>query len=498
MRTAIIGAGIGGLATAVRLAVAGHEVTVFEKNDGPGGKLTEFSLEDYRFDLGPSLFTMPQYVDELFELAGRDPRDYFTYERLPVVCHYFWEDGTRLPAHAATEDFAAEAERVLGVEAESTLAFLRQAEKKYRLTGRIFLEKSLHRLRTWLDRDVLGAVLRIPGYDLHRSMHRVHERAFAEPKLVQLFDRFATYNGSNPYRAPGLLSMIPHFEHHFGAYLPTGGMYDISKSVHALARDLGVAFHFGTGIDEILLEKDRVSGVRIGAERLPFDRVVSNADVFFTYEKLLPTARKPERILRQQKSTSAIIFYWGIARRFSELGVHNIFFSEDYRREFADLEAGTLYADPTVYVNQTAGRVPGDAPEGHENWFVMINAPYKRDQDWDELVALTRRRTLEKLRRILGVDIEALIRAETHLDPRSIESRTGSHLGALYGTSSNSPLAAFLRHPNFSRRIDGLYFVGGSAHPGGGIPLCLLSAKITADQISPPLVSRASARAARR
>ena len=485
MRIAIIGAGVGGLATAVRLAVAGHEVTVFERNGGPGGKLTEFSLGNYRFDLGPSLFTMPQYVDELFEIAGRNPRDYFNYERLPVVCNYFWEDGTRLAAHADAEAFAAEAERVLDTDRRTVLAFLHQAEKKYRLTGRIFLEKSLHRWQTWLSSSVLGALLRIPGYDLHRSMHRVHERAFAQAKLVQLFDRFATYNGSNPYRAPGLLSMIPHFEHHFGAYLPRGGMYDISKSIYDLGRDLGVTYHFDTPVSEILVEEGQVRGIRIGSERHPFDRVVSNVDVFFTYQQLLPQAHHPERILRQQKSTSAIIFYWGIARRFAELNVHNIFFSEDYRREFAALEAGEMYADPTVYVNQTAGRVASDAPPGHENWFVMINAPYDRGQDWDTLVTQTRKRTLAKLERILGVNIEALIREETHLDPRSIESRTGSHLGALYGTSSNNPLAAFLRHPNFSRRIDGLYFVGGSAHPGGGIPLCLLSAKITAELMTP-------------
>jgi phytoene desaturase len=388
-------------------------------------------------------------------------------------------------SHADAPAFAAEVERAFGTDRHTVLRFLRQAEKKYQLTGRIFLEKSLHRWSTWFDRTVLGALLRIPGYDLHRSMHRVHERAFAEPKLVQLFDRFATYNGSNPYRAPGLLSMIPHFEHHFGAYLPAGGMYDISKSLYHLGKDLGVRYHFDTPVDEILVPNGKVNGIRIGSDRLHFDRVVSNVDVFFTYQKLLPRARHPQRILRQQKSTSAIIFYWGIQRRFPELGVHNIFFSDDYRREFSAMEAGEMHPDPTIYVNQTAEHVTTDAPAGHENWFVMINAPYDRGQDWGDLVAQTRSRTLAKLNRMLGVDLEPSIAAETHLDPRTIESRTGSHLGALYGTSSNNPLAAFLRHPNFSNRIGGLYFVGGSAHPGGGIPLCLLSAKITAELIIP-------------
>jgi phytoene dehydrogenase-like protein len=222
----------------------------------------------------------------------------------------------------------------------------------------------------------------------------------------------------------------------------------------------------------------RASGLRVQGQSLDFERVICNMDVFFAYHKLLPAAKKPERVLRQQKSTSALIFYWGIKKTFPELNVHNIFFSDNYQAEFAALEAGGMHEDPTVYVNLTSRHVQGDAPEGCENWFVMINAPYDRGQDWEELTRLTRARTLEKLSRLLGTDVSALIEAEYILTPPTIESRTGSHLGALYGTSSNNRMAAFLRHANFSSDIRELYFAGGSVHPGGGIPLCLLSARI--------------------
>lgn len=479
MRIGIIGAGIAGLASAVRMAVRGHEVTVFEAQDGPGGKLTQFQLGDYRFDLGPSLFTMPQYVDELFRLAGEDPRDHFHYDRLPVVCHYFWEDGTKLKAHAQAQDFADEVERQLNVPAERVTAMLRDAEKKYRISGRTFLEKSLHRLDTWTNTEVLKALFQIPGLDLFKSMNKVHEQQLKDPKLVQLFNRFATYNGSNPYKAPGLLSIIPHFEHHFGAYLPKGGMHDIAQSVYQLALRLGVQFHFNTRVEEIIVDQHRARGLRVAGKALSFDRVISNMDVFFTYRQLLPQQKQPERILKQQKSTSAMIFYWGIKRNFPELGVHNIFFSDNYAAEFATMENGGMYEDPTVYVNKTSDQVAGDAPADAENWFVMINAPYDDGQDWTQLAQQTKERTLAKLQRILGVDIAPLIEEEYVLDPPNIQRRTGSHLGALYGTSSNNRMAAFLRHANFSRRIKDLYFVGGSVHPGGGIPLCLLSAKIT-------------------
>ncbi|MEQ8703134.1 MAG: 1-hydroxycarotenoid 3,4-desaturase CrtD [Phaeodactylibacter sp.] len=478
MRIGIIGAGIAGLASAVRMAVRGHEVEVFEANDYPGGKLSQFDLDGYRFDAGPSLFTMPQYVDDLFRLAGEDPEAHFQYERLDTVCHYFWEDGTRLNAHADPEAFGKEVEEKLGVPAERIHAALSDSAYKYELTGRVFLEKSLHRLSTWTNGKVLKAMLKIPGLDLFTSMNQVNERLLQDPKLVQLFNRFATYNGSNPYKAPGLLSIIPHFEHKIGAFFPKGGMNNITQAIYELAIRKGVTFHLGQPVDRILLDNGRATGLQTGAEEHRFDRIISNMDVFFTYKKLLPDARHPKLTLKQQKSTSALIFYWGIRHRFEALGLHNIFFSDDYKREFALLEAGEVYDDPTVYVNISSKCEPGDAPEGHENWFTMINVPYDSGQDWDAIIDRAREQVIGKVSRILGIDLRSLITCEEILDPRSIESKTQSHLGALYGTSSNNRMAAFMRHANFSNRIKGLYFCGGSVHPGGGIPLCLLSAKI--------------------
>lgn len=479
MQIGIIGSGVAGLAVAVRMAIQGHTVDVFERASHPGGKLSQFELGPYRFDLGPSLFTMPQYVDELFYLAGENPRSHFNYYRLPDVCQYFWEDGTQLRAAADADAFAQETARQLGADPVQVQKLLADAARKYRLTGRTFLEKSLHRLGTWTQLSVLKALVQAPTLDLFRSMNQVHEAHLDHPKLVQLFNRFATYNGSNPYKAPGLLTIIPHFEHHFGAFLPVGGMYDIANSLFELAKRQGVRFHFNTPVERIDVSNQRATGLWVAGDLHSYDAVISNMDVFFTYRQLLPNQHQPERILRQQKSTSAFIFYWGMQASFPELDVHNILFSEDYREEFSDLENGTISSDPTIYVNVTSKLCPADAPDNGENWFVMINAPYDSGQDWNQVRESLRQTTISKLERILGRPVGNLISEETCLSPKEIESRTGSHLGALYGTSSNNPMAAFLRHPNFSTRIKDLYFVGGSAHPGGGIPLCLLSAKIT-------------------
>lgn len=481
MRIGIIGAGVAGLAASVRMASRGYEVDVFEANSYPGGKLSQFELEGYRFDAGPSLFTMPQYILDVFEAAGVDPKGRFEFDRLETVCNYFWEDGTRLSAFADEAAFAQEVEDKLQVPAERIRKVMADSERKYKLTGQTFLEKSLHKVSTWTNWGILKSMLLIPTFDLFTTMNKVNERLVEHPKLVQLFNRFATYNGSNPYKAPGLLTIIPYFEHRIGAFLPKGGMHDITLALFELAKEKGVNFHFDTPVQEIIVENGQAQALQLKDEKHSFDRIISNMDAFFTYQKLLPKARHPHRILRQEKSTSAIIFYWGIQQQFPELDLHNILFSEDYQTEFDHLANGKVYDDPTIYINITQKYCPEDAPPGGENWFVMVNAPYDSGQDWESIIQRTRIQTLQKISRILGQDIEPLIACEETLQPLTIQSKTASHLGALYGTSSNNTMSAFLRHPNFSSRIKDLYFCGGSVHPGGGIPLCLLSAKIVDD-----------------
>ncbi len=481
----IIGAGIGGLSTAIRLAATGHQVTVYEANSYPGGKLTELQLGDFRFDAGPSLFTMPSYIEDLFSIAEKDIKDYFQYDQLDIICHYFWEDDTRLKAYANAEDFAEEVEKQLGVPAKEITDTLAASAKKYHLTGTTFLEKSLHKSSTWLSSEVARSITQIPMLTgaVFQSMHKDNQRRLSHPKLVQLFDRFATYNGSNPYKAPGMLNIIPHFEHNIGAFFPKGGMHQITLALYQLAVDLGVKFHFNQTIDKIQIKDKTAVGIQINNEYRAYDKVVSNMDVFPTYKKLLADQSQPHKTLAQPRSTSALIFYWGIKKEFKELGLHNILFSKNYQREFTALDAGTIDEDPTIYINISKKYVPADAPEGCENWFTMINVPANNGQDWETMIAKARTDMIEKIDRTLDINLKELIVCESILDPRSIESKTASYQGALYGTNSNNIFAAFLRHPNFTKKIKDLYFCGGSVHPGGGIPLCLLSGKIVSELI---------------
>jgi phytoene desaturase len=478
----VIGSGVAGLAAAIRLAVKGHTVEVFEAAATPGGKLAEFSQSGYRFDMGPSLFTRPDLVEELFREAGTDITGRFSYLALEEANRYFWEDGTRVTGWCDPDRFAQEIQAKLGVPAPLVKRHLHRAHELLSTTGRTFLEHSLHRTGELLRGGFLKALTAVRPAELVRSLHGVNRAALGDhPKALQLFDRFATYNGSDPYRTPGLMRMIPGLEHGQGAFYPVNGMYSITRALHLLAVDLGVRFHFNTPVERILVDDalSKVKGVRAGGRDHAAERLYSNMDVVPTYRKLLPDIKAPERTLSQERSSSALVFYWGVRADHAELGLHNILFSADYKAEFAHLfDKLELFHDPTVYINITSKHTPGDAPKGCANWFTMINAPRDVGQYDTNTIAAARKAIIGKVKRTLGIDVEPLIEVERVLDPRSIAERTSSHQGSLYGTSSNSPWAAFLRHPNDHPHIAGLHFCGGSVHPGGGIPLALLSARI--------------------
>ncbi len=480
----VIGAGIAGIASSIRLAVKGYKVSVFESNSYPGGKLTAFNLGPYRFDAGPSLFTLPDLVDELFVLANKDPRNYFNYYTSKTACHYFFEDGTFLPFSSDQDKLLQDVERILEIDSTPLKNHLERSRYIFEKTRTTFLERSLHQTSTFLSKEILATVAAIPNLQIFTTMHKANEKGLNHPKLVQIFDRYATYNGSDPYKAPGILNIIPHLEHGIGTFFPTEGMHGITKSLVNLAEELGVRFHFDSKVNEIIITGKKVAGVKVNGVDHLADTVVCNSDVKPAYKHLLSRVKAPKKTMEQEPSSSAMIFYWGMKDSFPELDLHNIFFSENYKEEFSAIfDKGEVSDDPTVYVHVSSKLVPEDAPNGCESWFILVNVPSNGGQNWEEFRIRIREMVVQKLSRILKRDISSLIEVEDYLDPVRIEQRTSSHAGALYGASSNDRMAAFFRHPNFSK-VKGLYFVGGSVHPGGGIPLCLLSAKIATEMIS--------------
>jgi phytoene desaturase len=481
---AVIGAGVSGIAAAIRLQEKGYAVTVYEANGFPGGKLSSETRKGYRFDMGPSVFTMPGYVDELFELCGRNPRESFNYTSLDPVYRYFFEDGSVLDARHGKEAFASVMADNSKDSKETIMKYLDKSETIYHLTEAVFLKNSLHKLKSFFTWPTLRGILNFGKIGAFDTMNGANQKAFTDSRLVQIFNRYATYNGSSPYLSPATLNVIAHVEIAKGAYYPVGGMYSITKSLLQLAQDIGVQFLFSTPVREILTKNKKIVGVRTDTGSAAYDVVISNMDIYNCYRYLLPKMKKPFRTLNQPKSSSGIIFYWGIKSEFGQLGLHNILFSSDYEAEFnAIFSKNSIHSDPTVYLNITSKHSPEDAPPGCENWFTFINTPNNSGQDWDNLILDARANIVKKINRLLKTDIEPLIESEMVFDPRVIESRTSSAFGAIYGNSSNNKYAAFLRHANFSKEIKNLYFCGGSVHPGPGIPLCLLSAEITANMI---------------
>ena len=480
----IIGSGVAGMAAATRLAIQGYQVEVFESNAYPGGKLSMFEKDGYRFDAGPSLFTPPQNIESLFELAGEPIDQYFNYSSVEIGCRYFFENGKTIDAHSDPNLFTDELVIKLGEKPGSLKKYLDNSGKLYKNIGEIFLDNSLHKWQTWCHGRLTEALKTIKPAYVFSTLNKYNSSKFSSPEAIQLFNRYATYNGSNPFTAPGMLSVIPHLEYNQGVFYPAGGMISITNALYKLAIKKGVKFHFNSSVSRIIHYEGKIVGVVVNEENILAPVVISNGDIYFTYKKLLNHLPKAQKLLKQERSSSALIFYWGIKSEFPELQLHNILFSKNYKEEFKYIfNKKTVYADPTIYINITSKMEAGLAPQGRENWFVMINVPANNGQDWEQIKQQARIHVIEKINRLLQTSIEPLIETEELLDPVLIESRTGSYIGSLYGTSSNSKLAAFFRPANFTNYIKGLYFCGGSVHPGGGIPLCFKSAKIATDLV---------------
>ncbi len=479
MQTAgIIGSGIAGLASSIHLARKGYAVQVFEQADTYGGKMGVSHLGPYRFDLGPSLFTMPQFV---WNLLDTDLKDSFEVIRLETLCHYFY-DHKQEPfiANADMQLFAEQAASYFEESSKTILRFMEHSKLVYDITAPVFLENSLHKTSTYTAPAGRKGIANLWRINMFQTMNGALEKQFNNPDLIQLFNRYATYNGSNPYKAPATLNVIPHLEFFYGAYLPKKGMRAIADILYQQACRLGVTFNFNSAIEhaEVDAQKTIRALLTVNGDRVPVDICIANIDVKLWYQKILKT-ELPKRIKKAENSSSALIFYWGIKQKFPKLDVHNILFSNDYPEEFDALfTRKNLQKDPTVYINITSKEIPDDAPEYGENWFVMINAAHDTGQYNPEHLAEARKRIIQKINRVLNTDIEPLIEVETVLDPVHIARGTGSDKGSLYGSSSNDRMSAFFRQANFSSQHKNLYFCGGSVHPGGGIPLCMMGASI--------------------
>ncbi len=494
----IIGSGLGGLSAAIRLAHNGFDVTVYEKNSTPGGKARSLTLDGYRFDTGPSLLTMPFVINELFTSVNEDPAKWIALNKLDNLCKYFYPDGTILNAYSDKEKFAAQIASNTNEKPEALYKYQIYCKTIYDLTSDIFLFNDLYSLKTYSNKKALKTLFKLPKIDSLRTMNEANRSFFKDERIIQLFNRYATYNGSDPYKCPATLNIISHVEYSIGGYYVTGGMHMLTNALYELALKKGVKFRFNSSVTKIITEGKRVNGIVTGGNEILSDAVISNADVYSTYGKLLNDnhTKAAKKYNKLEPSSSALVFYWGVNINSDKLDTHNILFSGNYKNEFEELFDKKIYpTDPTIYIYISSKFSQGDAPRGKENWFVMINAPNTlssppdRSKNWSLRGRLRggleaiKQTLLDKIKDLTGYDIKDKIEYESVMTPQDIEEQTGSYRGSIYGISSNKRKAAFLRQPNISKYYKGLYFTGGSAHPGGGIPLVILSGKLAAEKI---------------
>ncbi len=477
-RAIIIGGGLGGLALALRLAARDWQVTVCEQGGGWGGKMNVWEAEGFRFDTGPSLITMPWVFEELFQVVGERLEDWVELLPMRPLAEYVYADGTRFCYSSSLPKWLTTLRRIAPDDEDGFFRFMELGARLFELSNATFFRQS-----PWgFTPPEASALTLLKAMPLRYGWGNYHDTVAAHFKsryLIQLFDRYPTYVGSSPYRTPATLMVIPYIEHAFGGWYVKGGLYRIVESLVALAKRAGVTLEVNARVERIEHCDRRVGGVRLAdGRRLKAEVVVMNGDASVASQLL--GEPPPAELLPSGRSLSGVVFLLGCRRRLPQLGHHTVYFSNDYEREFSQLfDERRFPEDPTVYVSAPS-RTDRTLVEGEgETLFVMANAP-ANDAEWSEAqIAEVRQRIFARLEQSGFPDLQGDIAVSDVWTPTRMASRYAMPGGAIYGTHSHGWGNAFFRPPNEDRRYQGLYFVGGSTHPGGGTPTVLMSAAIT-------------------
>ncbi len=482
----IIGSGMGALSSAVHLAAAGFGVTIFEVSSKTGGKMNELIADKFRFDLGPSVLTMPFVLKELFAFAGRSYSEYFKIFKIDPVSRNFFRNSPSVDTGSDVVQMAEQVSQLSSQDSSLLKSYFDYAAKMYENSADIFLFNPIHEIGRLVKMGSPAMALTPFKIDAFKTMHKRNAKFFESENIIKIFDRYATYNGSSPYLVPATLNMIAHVELTMGTYYVKGGMYRIAESLTELCRELGVRINLESEVEEILIEDKTAKGVKVNGSNIYSDYTIANSDVAYTLNKLIKSdSEAAGKYAKLEPSISGMLFLWGVRRKSKDMALHNVFFSDDYKAEFKQIFDNNIPPkDPTTYVSITSKMDRDHAPSGYENWYVLLNMPYlKKDIDW----AFEKKRMKKKVIKRLkdnAIEIENDIVFENAISPEDLEKMYNTNRGSIYGISSNSRMSAFKRHPNRSRDFKNLYFCGGSVHPGGGVPLTLLSGRHAALLIS--------------
>ena len=472
----VIGAGVAGLSSAALLASKGYDVMVIEQSSTYGGKVGERMVGHAYFDSGPSVCTDTRVIDLVYTKCGKNPRDYWQYQKLLENTAYFWpSDDTRYTMPIGTARIERSIVHTFHERPKKVRAYSKRTQALYALTARYYIDRRIALKTLFHPKAFVGAMKLLPL--LFSTVNTRNSRYFSNPKTVQLFNRYATYSGSNPYKAPAVLQFAAIPELTQGVYFPDGGMRSIATGLYKLCEDVGVKFLFNKKITSLQQSNNFVTSVRVNKQQFLCDTLLYSGDVVRLYELLGDTTHK-HKIAQTERSTSAIVFYWEVRGTFKQFGLHNVIFSDDYQKEYAQLQRGEIPQDPTIYLNITSKVDRSHAAKGTENWFVMVNVPAGTK---DVAILALKDVVKAKLETMLGGYITIL--HEHTMSPTDIATSTSAWQGAIYGQASNSLQSLLFRPKNHAKTPYNIYRVGGTVHPGGGIPLAVRSALITTDML---------------
>ncbi|TAD88334.1 MAG: phytoene desaturase [Alphaproteobacteria bacterium] len=498
----VIGSGLGGLAAACTAAARGHRVTLLEKNDWVGGKAAPLAEDGYRFDMGPTILTVPRVLHRIYEEAGRKLEDHLDLIRLDPQWRCFFDDGSVLDLVEDVNAMASALERYAPGTGEGYRTFMALSERLHRISDRFFFWKSVEGMRDTIDvkTNLKASTLSdIMALRMGQTVAGTIRSRVKDDRVAQMLDHFVQYVGSSPYGAPAVLCSIAHMQTEGGVWYPRGGTRAVPVALAKLAEDLGVHIRTNALVDRLLVERDRVVGVALaGGEELRCDAVISNMDSVRTHGELIggDVDARFRRRREYEPACSGVVLYLGLDRRYDHLLHHDFVFSRDPEEEFdAIYTKGEPAPDPTCYLAATATTEPETAPPGGEALYVLVHTPYLRPHhDWGEMLPRYRKVILDKLKRTAGLtDIEDRIRYERVLTPMDIHTRYHVLNGAIYGLASHGRFLGAFKPGNRSRDIAGLYLAGGSAHPGPGMPMVMMSGWIAADTMDQDLGSRQAA-----
>lgn len=487
----IIGGGLAGLAAACVAAARGHKVSLYDKNPWLGGKAAQLEGQGYRFDMGPTILTVPSVLKRIFNEAGRKLEDYLDLRRLDPQWRCFFDDQTVLDLEENIPAMAQRLQTYAGAEsADGYKKFMALSERLNTISQKFFFWRSvagLHDTMNIRDNFKPGTLSDVMALRMGQSVAHTIRSHVPDARVAQMLDHFTQYVGSSPYNSPAVLCGIAHMQTDEGIWYPIGGTRAVPEALVKLGRELGVSYHPSTDIAKITTAQGHVTGITTASgETVAADCVISNMDSVRTHRELLdqPVAKKFERDWQREPACSGVVFYWGLSKAYEHLLHHNFVFSRDPHEEFDWIyNKGEPAPDPSAYIAATTRTEPGTAPAGGEALYVLVHTPYLRSHhDWQQMLPDYRRVVIEKLKRTAGMpDLEQRISFESVLTPQDIHDRYKVLNGAIYGLASHGKYLGAFKPGNRSPYVQGLYLAGGAAHPGPGMPMVMMSGWIAAD-----------------